>query len=423
VTQAPHTLFEQACEQSKGLATFDEVQNLLRDHIGIAADTHTIDLKQAIGAVLAEDILSPRNVPAFTNSAIDGYAFAHASLASNNRQLEVTQEIFAGKTPPEALKPGEAARIFTGAVMPEGADTCLMQENATIEAKTLTVPEGIKQGANTRHAGEDLKAGDVVVGKGARLRAAELGAIATTGIDKILCRKPLKVAILSTGDEVIRPGQDLQPGQIYDSNFHLLNGLAKSSDIILDDIGVLADDEELIFSTIKNLSQSHDVILSTGGASVGDKDFIIAAMQELGILRSWKIAIKPGRPLAIGQVGKAVFLGLPGNPVAAFNIWLLFVLPAFAYLQGANWTPPQRFPIAAGFAMPGKKTGRREFLRGWIEQGEDGPIARKFERDGSGLISSLTRATGLIELAEDVSEVKRGAPVNFIPFSAFGITS
>ena len=176
-------------------------------------------------------------------------------------------------------------------------------------------------------------------------------------------RKALKVAIISTGDEVIRPGKELQSGQIYDSNFHLLSGLAKSSNITLDDMGILADDEKIIFGTIEKLSKSHDVILSTGGASVGDKDFIIKAIEQLGILRSWKIAIKPGRPLAIGQVGQAVFLGLPGNPVAAFNTWLLFALPIFAYMQGANWQPPQRYLLPAGFSMPNKKPVAVNFAR------------------------------------------------------------
>ncbi|HFC04624.1 MAG TPA: molybdopterin molybdenumtransferase MoeA, partial [Rhizobiales bacterium] len=352
-----------------------------------------------------------------------GYAFAFSSLATNNHQLKITQEIFAGHMPEQPLGKGEAARIFTGAVMPENADTCLMQENAVVEEKLLHVPQGIRQGANTRLAGEDLRQGNVVVRAGTRLRAAELGAIATTGINRIECRKPLKVAIVSTGDEVIRPGVELQAGQIYDSNFHLLSGLAKTAGIVLDDIGVLADDEQIVFSTIEGLSKTHDVILTTGGASVGDKDFVIAAIQKLGVLHSWKIAIKPGRPLAIGQIDKAVFLGLPGNPVAAFNTWLLFAMPMFAYLQGANWTPPQRYPIAAGFSIAQKKTGRREFLRGWIENAPDGPVLRKFERDGSGLISGLTRATGLIELGEEVTAVKDGELINFIPFSEFAITS
>ncbi|VAV92787.1 Molybdopterin molybdenumtransferase [hydrothermal vent metagenome] len=415
----PHKLFEQACEQSKGLATFDQVQNLLRDHIGIAAGIKTLALQDAHGAVLASDVTAPRPVPTFSNSAIDGYAFAFSSLAENSHQLEITGEIFAGETPKNPLAPGQAVRIFTGAVMPENADTCLMQENATTDKNILTVPEGISKGANTRLAGEDLATGDTVVARGTRLGAAQLGAIATTGIDKIPCHKPLRVALLSTGNEVVRPGDNLQPGQIYDSNFHLLSGLAHGQNIILDDIGILADDEKLVFATIKKLAQSHDVILSTGGASVGDRDFIIAAIEKLGILHSWKIAIKPGRPLAIGQIGNAVFLGLPGNPVAAFNTWLLFAIPVFAYMQGENWTPPQRFLVAAGFAMPNKKTGRREFLRGWIEETTSGPVVRKFERDGSGLISGLTRATGLIELSENLTGVKSGDLVSFIPFSSF----
>jgi len=369
--------------------------------------------------VLAQDLVAPRDVPAFANSAIDGYAFAHASLKDHQRSLEIVGEIFAGDQPDQPLLAGQAVRIFTGAVMPPGADTCLMQENAFVEKNRLVVPQGIKVGANTRLAGEDLKTGQTVVAARTRLGAAHLGAIATTGIDKIPCRKPLKVALISTGDEVIRPGQDLQPGQIYDSNFHLLNGLAKSHNIILDDRGIVADDEQQVLAAIEKLSQSHDVILSTGGASVGDKDFIISAIEQLGVMRSWKIAIKPGRPLAIGQIGEAVFLGLPGNPVAAFNTWLLFAIPVFAHMQGENWIPPQRFAIAAGFAMPRKKTGRREFLRGWIEQTGDGPVLRKFERDGSGLISGLTRASGLIELAEDLTSVEPGQLVNFIPFSAF----
>lgn len=418
-----HRLFEQACEQSKGLARFDGVQKLLHDHIGASAGITTRYLKDACGAVLAEDVVAPANVPAFANSAIDGYAFAHASLSKFNHQLHVTREIFAGQFPEDPLQPGEAARIFTGAIMPKNADTCLMQENAEFSGTTLKIPVAIKCGANTRLAGEDVKKGDIVVSRGTRLTAAHLGAIATTGTNEIRCRNTLKVAIVSTGDEIIRPGHVLQPGQIFDSNFHLLNGLAKSSDILIDDIGVLPDEKDAVFSTLDRLSKSHDLILSTGGASVGDKDFIIAAIRKLGVLRSWKIAIKPGRPLAIGQVGDAVFLGLPGNPVAAFNTWLLFALPIFAYMQGENWAPPQRYEMPAAFTISGKKTGRREFLRGWIENTDNGPIVRKFERDGSGLISSLTRASGLIELPEDATQVDHGQAVSFIPFSSFGIAS
>ena len=416
-----HKLDESCCRQSAGLMTFDQIQGLLRSQLVCVAKTETRRLEKCLGLVLAQDIIAPRNIPAFTNSAVDGYAFAHDSLKNGSTKLKITQEIFAGDSPGQRLAKGEAARIFTGAVMPEGADSTLMQEDAMVEGDTLIVPPGVKAGANTRKAGEDVRAGSCVVSKGTRLRASELGAIASAGAAEILVRKPLKVALLSTGDEVIRPGNPVKPGQIYDSNFHLLTGLLTRPDIILEDMGVLADDRDAVRDSLAAISQTHDVILTSGGVSVGEADFIVSAMQELGILHSWKVAQKPGRPIAIGEIGKAVFFGLPGNPVAAFITCLLFAEPMLAILSGANWSPPQRYPLPAGFDIGAKKTGRREFLRGWLENTADGPVVMKYPRDGSGLISGLTRATGLIELTEERREVKRGEKVNFIPFSEFGI--
>jgi len=416
-----HKLDESCCRQSAGLMTFDQIQGLLRSQLVCVAQTETRRLEKSIGLVLAQDIIAPRNIPAFTNSAVDGYAFAHDSLEDGATRLKVTQEIFAGDSPGQPLAKGEAARIFTGAVMPDGADSTLMQEDATIEGDTLIVPPGVKAGANTRKAGEDVRAGSCIVSKGTRLRASELGAIASTGSAEILVRKPLRVALVSTGDEVIRPGNPLGPGQIYDSNFHLLTGLLTRPDIVLEDMGVLADDRTAVRDSLAGMSQTHDVILTSGGVSVGEADFIVSAMQELGILHSWKVAQKPGRPIAIGEIGKAVFFGLPGNPVAAFITCLLFAEPMLAILSGANWSPPQRYSLPAGFDIAAKKTGRREFLRGWLENTADGPVVMKYPRDGSGLISGLTKATGLIELKEERREVKKGEKVNFIPFSEFGI--
>ncbi len=416
----PHKLTDDCCGQSAGLMKFDEVIALLFDILSPVAGQTKVPLHKALGRVLAEDIVSPQNVPAFTNSAVDGYAYSWSEDLAKGGDLKIVAEIFAGDETLPELKPGEAARIFTGAPMPKGADSSLMQEDAVVSGDRLTLPVGVKQGANVRQAGEDLKTGDPVVLKRTRLTPAHLGAIASTGKDEIICREKLKIAVVSTGDEVIRPGISLKPGQIYDANFHLLTGLLNRPDLQVDDMGVLPDDEAVVRDKLTALGQSHDVILTSGGVSVGDADFVVKVMREEGILHSWKVAQKPGRPLAIGQIGKAVFFGLPGNPVAAYLACLLYGEPMLSILADAEWKAPQRFPLPAGFAIKSKKTGRREFQRGWIEQTDNGPVVKKFGRDGSGMISSLTKSEGLIELDENISSVSEGELVNFIPFSQFG---
>ena len=232
---------------------------------------------------------------------------------------------------------------------------------------------------------------------------------------------PLKVALISTGDEIVRPGNVLGDGQVYDSNHHLLRGLLQTVGAEPVDYGVIADRREAVEAAVTRAATECDVILTTGGASRGEADFIVETIQKLGSLHAWQLAVKPGRPLAMGQVGDCVFFGLPGNPVAAFVTFLLYAQPMFARLQGAGWQPPQRYPLPAGFAIPKKKTDRREFWRGWIDNTTDGPVLRKFDRDGSGLISGLREATGLIEVVEAVSAVAEGDLLNFVPFSEFGI--
>jgi molybdopterin molybdotransferase len=232
---------------------------------------------------------------------------------------------------------------------------------------------------------------------------------------------PLKVALISTGDEIVRPGKLLADGQVYDSNHHLLRGLLHTVGAQAVDYGVVADRREDVESAVARAAAECDVILTTGGASRGEADFVVETMQKLGSLHAWQLAVKPGRPLAMGQIDDTVFFGLPGNPVAAFVTFLLYAQPMFARLQGAAWFPPQRYPLPAGFEIRKKKIDRREFWRGWIEETESGPALRKFSRDGSGLISGLRQAAGLIEVREEVSCVKEGDQLGFIPFSEFGL--
>ena len=401
----------------------DDAVALILERLSPVAKVQPVALDAAHGRVLAQTITSPRDIPAFDNAAVDGYALSGSCLDPDGAaRLEVVMRVSAGHAPQRRLDKGQAARIFTGAVMPEGADTCVMQEDTSLDGGTVIIPRGLKAGANTRHAGEDVKAGEVMLKPGERLRPQDIAAIASTGSDVVEVYEPLKVALISTGDEIVRPGERLGEGQVYDSNHHLLRGLLDSVGARVVDCGVIADRREDVEAAVRRAAVDCNVILTTGGASRGEADFVVETIQKLGSLHAWQLAVKPGRPLAMGQIGDCVFFGLPGNPVAAFVTFLLYAQPMLARLQGASWVQPQRYPLPAGFAIPKKKTDRREFWRGWIDNTESGPVLRKFERDGSGLISGLRQATGLIEVVEEAAGVARGDRLGFMPFSEFGIT-
>ena len=366
---------------------------------------HQVPLEAAHRLALAEDVTAPRNIPAHTNAAVDGYAVRAEDLTPNGAtRLKVALRVAAGDTREVALDPACAARIFTGGRMPSGADTVFMQEDCELSGDVVELPAGIKPGANVRAAGEDFAAGSIVVQAGTRLRPQELAAIAATGQERVACYAPLSVALMSTGDEVLQPGMPFRTGQVYDSNRFLLRALLETVNVTVSDLGIVSDDEEAVRATILEAAENHDVILTTGGASRGEEDHIVSVMASEGRLHAWQLAVKPGRPLAFGQIGDTVFLGLPGNPVAAFVCFLFYAQPMFAHLQGAVWKAPKRFLVPAAFSIPKKKPDRREFWRGWIEDGK----AQKFARDGSGLISGLTAADGLIEVPEEAICVAEG---------------
>jgi molybdopterin molybdotransferase len=394
---------------------------LIAERVNVAVEVRSTALAEAHGRVIAETVAAPRDVPDFANAAVDGYAFAHASLGPGETKLKVGLRIAAGAPASTVLGPKEAARIFTGAPMPGGSDTCVMQEDVMIEGEIITVPPGLKYGVNCRHAGEDLKRGEIVVRRGDRLRPQEIAAIASTGRAEIDCFERLRVGLLSTGNELVRPGAELRHGQVYDSNHSMLRGLIAASGAEAIDFGIAPDNPISVERLVAQAAEQCHVIVTTGGASRGDADHIVSTIMKMGVLHAWQLAVKPGRPLAMGQIGDKVFLGLPGNPVAVFVTYLLYVQPVLARLQGMNWREPQRYAVSAGFTVNKKKTGRREFWRGWIETGENGTEAKKFARDGSGLISGLREATGLIEAREEMSEVREGDSIDFIPFTEFGI--
>ncbi|MEO0542778.1 MAG: gephyrin-like molybdotransferase Glp [Pseudomonadota bacterium] len=395
----------------------EDVLVLLGDRLAQTVGEETVPLTQALQRVCAEDVTSPIAVPQSDNAAVDGFAFSHRDYIANDGQMPFDGTTSAG-TKALPLSPGTARQIFTGAVMPEGADTLVMMEDCEMDGEFVQVPNGMKLGANRRSKGEDVPEGSTVLRSGHVISAAHIAALASIGLAKVNVRQKLRVGILSTGDEIVQPGASVQSHQVYDANRPMLASLLAMPAIEIVDIGHLPDDPLALSETIKSASQRLNLIISTGGASRGGEDHMLDVLDTLGKRHIWQIAIKPGRPMMFGQVGDCVLLGLPGNPVAAFVCCLLYVRPTMARLMGVEHRAPRPIMLPAGFSVPKKKVDRREFARAWRD--EEGR-AQKFARDGSGLISGLVAASGLIDLPEEISSVAMDELVRFIPFSEFEI--
>jgi molybdopterin molybdotransferase len=403
-----------------------EALAILKQRVGPVAATELVPLADAAGRILAEAAVAPRPVPAHTNAAVDGYSFAAADYdPGTGTELPVDGRAAAGHRLERAPAPGTAARTFTGAVMPAGHDTMVLQEDVearTVDGRTaVVIPAGLKRGANVRRAGEDVEAGETLLRAGAILRPQELAALASIGMAEAPCFARLKVAIVSTGDEVVRPGAALAEGQVYDANAPMLAALIASAGAMPADLGVLPDDPAEIRRRLAQAAERFDAVILSGGASRGEEDHVVAALDALGKRHLWQLAVKPGRPMSFGQIGDCVVLGLPGNPVAVFVCFLLYVWPLLRRMGGAEWPEPRRYRLPALFAFPGRKTGRREFWRGILKETPHGLAVDKFARDGSGLISGLRAADGLIDIPEDVTGVQPGDLVAFIPFAEFGL--
>jgi molybdopterin molybdotransferase len=381
-------------------------------------EPETVPLKAARGRILAEPLVAPRHVPPHDNSAVDGYAVFFDDLRPNETtELPVIGRAAAGHPLGHAAQRGAAVRIFTGAPMPEGPDTVLMQEDCVEADGRVRIPWGIKRGANRRKAGEDITAGATVLRAGQRLRPQELGLAASLGFTALSVYRSLRVAIFSTGDEVRDPGAALPQGAIYDANRYVLQALLEGLGAAVTDLGILPDREDAIRDALAAAARRHDLILTSGGMSTGEEDHVKAAVEAQGKLHFWRLAIKPGRPVAMGQIGRVPFMGLPGNPVAVMVTFLILARPLVLRLSGANETAPRRFPVKAGFDYK-KRSNRCEYVRARLERGEDGGwVARKFPRDGAGILSSMVESDGLVEIGEGISRVAPGALVEFLPFS------
>ncbi len=421
-----HKLLDDCFAHDKKRMRHDEALSILRQRIGPVAGHELVPLAEAAGRILAAAATAPHDIPAHTNAAVDGFSFAAADYdASAGAELPVDGRAAAGRRLAHKPAPGAAARIFTGAVMPEGHDTVVMQEDVrfgTIEGRDVVgVPGGLKAGANVRKAGEDVRAGETLLQAGTVLRPQDLAALASTGATQVQCFSRLRVGIVSTGDEVVRTGADLAAGQVYDANAPMLSALIASAGAMPVDLGVFPDNLDEVKTRLAQAARQVDVIVSSGGASRGEEDHIVAALDAIGKRHLWQLAIKPGRPMSFGQIGDCVMVGLPGNPVAVFVCYLLYVWPLLRRMGGAQWPEPGRYRLPAVFAFPGRKVGRREFWRGMLTETPRGLAVDKFARDGSGLISGLCAADGLIDIPEDVPEIRPGDSVAFIPFAEFGI--
>lgn len=373
-------------------------------------------LRDALDRVLARDVLAALDVPPERNAAMDGYAFAGSSLkTSGTAGLKVVGQSLAGHPYPGTVKAGECIRIMTGAVVPEGADTVVMQENVSLDDDRVTLLIETQMGENVRLPGQDVRRGDVVLPAGRCVNAADLGLLASQGIAEVDVRRRPVVAYFSTGDELCGIGQPLGPGQIYDSNRHTLYGLLSRLGVEIRDLGVIPDRPEAIQQAFEEARDMADMVITTGGVSVGDADFVKQTLETLGRIDFWKIAMKPGRPLAFGSLGKAVFFGLPGNPVSTMATFILFVRPALQRLMGIAPVAPLTVRARCSNRLR-KVPGRTDYQRGILTRDEQGElVVGTTGLQGSHVLSSMSKANAFIIIPREAGDVEAGELVEVMP--------
>ncbi len=394
----------------------DQALARLRDRLHPVVPVETVPLDRAGGKVLAKDATARRGNPPAANSAVDGYGFAHDATGEGDQLLPLVAGRAAAGAPLDGAVPrGQAVRILTGALLPKGVDTVVLDEDCSTDGARVAFETPVKKGANTRKAGEDVAAGAPALAAGTRLGAAEIALLAATGITEVSVFLPLRVGVLSTGDEVVPPGVTDDPARTYDANRPMLLELLRDWRMEAVDLGHVGDDRANLRSRLDEAVASCDAILTSGGASAGDEDHVSALLGETGTRADWRIALKPGRPLALGVWQGVPVFGLPGNPVAALVCTMIFARPAFAVLGGEGWRLPTGFNVPAAFSKS-KKAGRREYLR--ARMNADG-CAEVFRSEGSGRISGLAWADGLVEIGDGAGQISPGDPVRYLPFTSF----
>ena len=399
------------------LMRIEDALSLVRARISPISETDRVLIADADGRVLARSLVAPIDLPIFNNSAVDGYAVAHADLNPDGATiLPVVGRIGAGQSAEGQGARGTAVRIFTGAPMPAGMDTVFMQEDVRLlDDGRVELPSGLARGANRRAKGEDIARGEQALAEGRLLEPRDIALVAALGLARLEVRRRPRVAVFSTGDEICDPGQPLAPAAIYDSNRCTLTALLRRGGCEVTDLGILRDDRNLLQANLSAAAEAHDLIVTSGGVSTGEEDHVRAAIAGRGSLVFWRLAIKPGRPVAMGVVDGTPLVGLPGNPVAVFVTFAYIVRPLISAILGAVPTPLVASTVISGFSYR-KKAGRREYIRVSLEQRGRDTVATKYPVDGAGVITSLTRTDGLIELGEDRTHVEPGDAVPFIDY-------
>ncbi len=398
----------------------DAVARILAD-VRPVAGAETLAIRDALGRVLDADVTSKIDVPSHTNSAMDGYALIGAELpADGEARFAVIGTSSAGQPFSGKVSAGECVRIMTGAVMPAGADTVVMQENVSRDGDVAIVGAGQEPGRHVRQAGEDIAAGSVALRKGTQLLPAHIGVLASIGVGEVSVRRRPRVAFFSTGDELRQVGEPLDAGQIYDSNRYTIFGMLARLGVEVLDLGVVRDDRDAVERAFARAADKADAIVTSGGVSVGDADYVTETLERVGTVGFWRVAMKPGRPLAFGRIGDTLFFGLPGNPISVMATFYQLVRPALQALAGvADPAPPLTMPAISASTIR-KKPGRREFQRGVLSRSADGRlVVHKAGRQGSGILSSMAAANCFIVLPEEAGPVSEGDEVIVQPFAAF----
>ena len=397
-----------------GLIPVADAEQALLEQVSSITDSEVVSLPDAIGRVLADPVASTIDVPPHANSAMDGYAVLGRSLpASGNRQFNVVGTALAGKPWTHRCGPNETVQVMTGAVMPHGTDTVVIQEDVRVNNEVAIIASGHSLGQNVRQAGEDLARNEIAVEAGVRIGAAELGVLASVGVGRVnVVRKPV-VAVFSTGDELKNAGDQLTPGAIYDSNRYTLIGMLQRTGLEILNLGIIPDDPYLTEQALANASAKADLIITSGGVSTGSADYVIQTLEKLGEINLWRIAIRPGRPFAFGRITNTLFFGLPGNPVAVMVTFYRLVQPALRRLMGESNVHPIPIVKARAVTRFRKKPNRSEVYRAVLSQDEDGnPVVSSTGQQGSGLLSSMSRANCFVLLDDRATTANPGDMVD-----------